>query len=566
MVPVEDGAAEGLPRRGILHVDAKAAALQLEDALDRPVLVHHDLGFDAHPGLRERSPAGGQCHHPPGHEELPPLGHLKAPDHASLLAMTLRIFNTLTGEKEAFAPLRPPKVGVYVCGVTSYDYSHIGHARCYVAFDVAVRVLRARGFDVTYVRNFTDIDDKIIKRASELGEAPGVLSSRFIEAYHEDMAALGVERADVEPKVTEHLPEILALIAKLVARGLAYASEGDVYFAVRAFPDYGKLSRRKLDDMKAGARVEPGEQKRDPLDFALWKAAKPGEPSWESPWGPGRPGWHIECSAMSEKYLGETFDLHAGGKDLVFPHHENEIAQSEGASGKLFARCWMHNGFVTIDAEKMSKSLGNFFTIREVTKKFEPEALRLFLLGTHYRSPINFSDVGVAEAERRLDYFYETLLKADELTDASVESGSMTTSPTFSATLDAALDDDFNTPEALAALSAPFTKLNDLLARPSKGKIAEVAALAGALREATEVLGLCQESPSDYLARRHARVMLERGLDPDRVNGLVAERTTARVGKDFARADALRQELLELGVEVKDTPTGTIWKPLLSGR
>jgi len=485
--------------------------------------------------------------------------------------MALRIFSTLTGEKEAFAPLRPPKVGVYVCGVTSYDYSHIGHARCYVAFDVAVRVLRARGFEVTYVRNFTDIDDKIIKRAGELGEAPGTLSERFIQAYHEDMAALGVARADIEPRVTQHLPEIVALIGKLVERGLAYPSEGDVYFSVRAFPDYGKLSRRRLDDLKAGARVEPGEQKRDPLDFALWKAAKPGEPFWESPWGPGRPGWHIECSAMSEKYLGETFDLHAGGKDLVFPHHENEIAQSEGASGKLFARVWMHNGFVTVDEEKMSKSLGNFFTIREVIAKFEPEALRLFLIGTHYRSPINFSDVGVAEAERRLDYFYETLLKADEAVGASGDPPPASPASgggegDFGSTLDAALDDDFNTPEALAALSAPFTKLNELLAKPGKAKLPETAALATALREATRVLGICQQAPSSYLARRYARVMLERGLDGARVEEMVARRTAARAAKDFAAADALRQELLALGVEVKDTPAGTVWEPLLSSR
>jgi len=480
--------------------------------------------------------------------------------------MALRIFSTLTGEKETFAPLRPPQVGVYVCGVTSYDYSHIGHARCYVAFDVAVRVLRARGFVVTYVRNFTDIDDKIIKRANELGEAPAALSARFIQAYREDMAALGVLPADVEPKVTDHIPEILALIARLVERGLAYPSAGDVYFAVRAFPDYGKLSRRKLDDLKAGARVEPGEQKRDPLDFALWKAAKPGEPWWESPWGRGRPGWHIECSAMSEKYLGETFDLHAGGKDLVFPHHENEIAQSEGASGKLFARAWMHNGFVTVDAEKMSKSLGNFFTIREVLKKFEPEALRLFLIGTHYRSPISFSDQGVAEAERRLDYFYETLLKADEVA-GNVAPGAAPAKPVdFAVELDLALDDDFNTPEALAAISAPFAKLNELATKPSKARLPEVAALAIALREATRALGICQEAPSNYLSRRYARVMAERGLDLAQVEELVNQRKAARAAKDFAAADALRQELLALGVEVKDTPSGTVWKPLLSGR
>ena len=315
--------------------------------------------------------------------------------------MAIRIFSTLSGVKEPLEPLHPPAVGMYVCGPTVYDMSHVGHARVYVAFDVVARQLRRRGYRLTYVRNYTDVDDKIIKRAAELGEQPQDVSERFIREYQKDRAALGVRPADVEPKVTQHVPEIVALIEKLVARGLAYPAAGDVYYAVRRFPDYGKLARRNLDDLKAGARVEPGEQKRDPLDFALWKGAKPGEPAWPSPWGPGRPGWHIECSAMSEKYLGESFDIHAGGKDLVFPHHENEIAQSEGASGKPFAKIWMHNGFVTLDQEKMSKSLGNFFTIRDVTAKFEPEALRLFLLSTHYRSPINFSDQALAAALAR---------------------------------------------------------------------------------------------------------------------------------------------------------------------
>ena len=513
---------------------------------------------------------------------LQPIASPPRPKHRSRLfvlkmsaAMALRIFNTVTGEKEPFVPLHPPRVGLYVCGPTVYDLSHIGHARVYVAFDVVVRVLRARGFEVTYVRNFTDVDDKIIRRATELCEAPAALSERFAAAYLEDMARLGVQRADVEPKVTDHLPEIVALIARLVANGLAYASEGDVYFAVRRFPSYGKLSRRKLDDLRSGARVEPGEQKHDPLDFALWKAAKPGEPCWESPWGRGRPGWHIECSAMSEKYLGETFDLHAGGKDLVFPHHENEIAQSEGASGKPFVKVWMHNGFVTLDQEKMSKSLGNFFTIREVLKKFEPEALRFFLLGTHYRSPLNFSDVGLAEAERRLDYLYETLLKAEELAagqaTVSAQPGLPAEPPAelppFRVTLEAALDDDFNTPEALAALSAPFSRLNELCGKPVKGAerkvaVAEAAALIASLRQATSVLGLCGESPAAYLARRYARVAAERGLDEKHVEALVLARTAARAGKDFARADALRQELAALGVELKDSAAGTAWKPI----
>ncbi len=472
--------------------------------------------------------------------------------------MALRIFNTLTGEKAVFTPLHPPKVGLYVCGPTVYDFSHVGHARVYVAFDVVVRVLRRRGYEVTYVRNYTDVDDKIIKRAAELGEKPEVLSERFIQAYDEDMAALSVLPPDVAPRVTRHLPEIVALIEQLVAKGRAYASAGDVYFAVREYPGYGKLSKRNLDDLKSGARVEPGDQKRDPLDFALWKAAKPGEPAWESPWGKGRPGWHIECSAMSEKYLGETFDLHAGGKDLVFPHHENEIAQSEGASGKPFCNVWMHNGFVTLDSEKMSKSLGNFFTIRDVLKRFEPEALRLFLLGTHYRSPINFSDVGLAEAERRLDYFYEALQKADETAAGVAAPGE---SFPFLDALDRALDDDFNTPEALAALSAPFTKLNELCAKP-KGHAPEIAALRLALRSGMSLLGLGQEPPAQYLHRRYARVIAERGLDVAKIDALVKARGEARQAKDYARGDALRKELAELGIDVKDGPAGSTWKPL----
>ncbi len=474
----------------------------------------------------------------------------------------------MTSEKEIFAPLHPPAVGIYVCGPTVYDMSHVGHARVYVAFDVVVRHLRRRGHRVTYVRNYTDVDDKIIKRALDLGQKPSEVSERFIREYQTDMATLGVAPADVEPKVTEHVPEIVALIGRLVDAGLAYPSEGDVYFAVRKFPSYGKLSHRRLDDLKAGARVEPGEQKRDPLDFALWKGAKPGEPSWPSPWGAGRPGWHIECSAMSEKYLGTTFDIHAGGKDLVFPHHENEIAQSEGASGQPFARIWMHNGFVTLDEEKMSKSLGNFFTIRDVTAKFEPEALRLFLLGTHYRSPINFSDKALAEAERRLDYFYETLAKADALAAGAVPADPAAAEAITSA-FDEALDDDFNTPEALAVLSPPFTKLNELAEKPGKGtqraaSQALAATLSKALREVGAVLGLYQRPPPEYLAERRAHLAVRRGLDVARVEALIAERTEARKAKDFARGDALRRDLAALGVEIMDGPTGTTWKIVAS--
>jgi cysteinyl-tRNA synthetase len=480
-------------------------------------------------------------------------------------AMAVRIFNTLTGEKETLAPLRPPVVGMYVCGPTVYDMSHVGHARVYVAFDVVARHLRRRGYQLTYVRNFTDVDDKIIKRAAELGEKPSDVSERFIREYLFDMAALGVRRADVEPKVTEHIPEIVALIEKLVARELAYPAAGDVYYAVRRFPDYGKLSRRNLDDLKSGARVEPGEQKRDPLDFALWKAAKPGEPAWPSPWGPGRPGWHIECSAMSEKYLGESFDIHAGGKDLVFPHHENEIAQSEGASGKRFAKIWMHNGFVTLDQEKMSKSLGNFFTIRDVTAKFEPEALRLFLLSTHYRSPINFSDQSLAEAERRLDYFYETLGKADALVAGSVPEPEPAPGEAVLAAFDEAMDDDFNTPGALAAFPEPLKKLNELTEKPGKGARAKesqslAAALARAVREACAVLGLCERPPAEYLKERRDHLAARRNLDVANVERLIADRSAARQAKDFSKADALRGQLAALGVEIMDGPSGTTWK------
>jgi cysteinyl-tRNA synthetase len=479
--------------------------------------------------------------------------------------MGLRIFNTLTGEKETFQPLQPQEIGFYCCGPTVYDMSHVGHARVYVAFDVVVRYLRWRGHRVKYVRNYTDVDDKIIRRAAELGETPSELSERFIREYLKDMASLGVGRGDVEPKVTEHIPEIVAIIEKLVGNGLAYASQGDVYFAVRLDPSYGKLSRRKLDDMRAGARVEPGEQKRDPLDFALWKAAKPGEPAWPSPWGEGRPGWHIECSAMSEKYLGTTFDLHAGGKDLVFPHHENEIAQSEGASGKPFAKVWMHNGFVTLDEEKMSKSLGNFFTIRDVIAKVEPEALRLFLLSTHYRSPINFSDKTLAEAEKRLDYFYETLGKVEQLIAGGPVSPepAMTEAPVAAFT--EAMDDDFNTPEALATLSGPFSKLNDLAEKPGKGaqrarSQSEAAALRKSMLEVGSVLGLYQRPPAEYLAERRSHLAARLGLDIAKVEDLIAQRNEARKAKDFARADAIRAELAALHVEIMDGASGTSWK------
>jgi cysteinyl-tRNA synthetase len=484
--------------------------------------------------------------------------------------MEIRAFNTMTNRKEPLQPLKDGAIGMYVCGPTVYDMSHVGHARVYVIFDVVARYLRHAGYKVTYVRNFTDVDDKIIKRANERGVPPGEISEKYIAEFLKDMGALSVERPDVEPKVTEHIPEIVALIQKIVARGMAYQSGGDVYFAVREYPGYGKLSKRNLDDLMAGARVDPSDLKRDPLDFALWKASKPGEPQWDSPWGKGRPGWHIECSAMSAKYLGETFDVHAGGKDLVFPHHENEIAQSEAASGKPFARTWLHNGFVQIDNEKMSKSLGNFFTIRDVLEKVEAEALRFFLLGTHYRNPINFSDVALADAERRVDYIYETIAKAQEKLEGKTPvPGELLEKekvekvvPSF----EAAMCDDFNAAEALGGLADAFALLNELAEKPKSKDKAAVLRTLHRLRADVDsigkVLGLFQQDPKAFLLRRREKKAKAKGIDQAMVEQRITDRATARKAKDFAAADKIRVELTAIGVEIMDTPAGTTWKVL----
>src|SRR5438874_9268846 len=405
--------------------------------------------------------------------------------------MPLRVFNTLANEKQDFTPVRPGRIGVYVCGITVYDLAHIGHARMLTAFDAAVRALRWMGWQVNFVRNWTDVDDKIIRRAGERGEDPQQFAARYIDECRRDMQALNILPADVEPKATENIPEMIEIISKLIERGHAYASAGDVYFSVRSFPDYGKLSKRNLDDLQSGARVEPGEQKHDPLDFALWKAAKPGEPAsvtWQSPWGPGRPGWHIECSAMSQKYLGTTFDVHGGGKDLVFPHHENEIAQSEAASGQPLARFWLHNGFVTIDAEKMSKSLGNFRTIRDLLRHWDGESLRAFLLSTHYRHPINFTEQALADADRRVEYFYESLAKGDAYLAQRKFGGEAKLLPESLDEFRAAMDDDFNTADALARVEHLYARLNARI--DAKAPAAEVAGLLRTARELSTVLGL----------------------------------------------------------------------------
>jgi cysteinyl-tRNA synthetase len=477
--------------------------------------------------------------------------------------MPLRLTNTLSDRKEEFAPLTPGRVGVYVCGITVYDLPHIGHARFLVAFDTAVRFLRWCKLQVTYVRNWTDVDDKIIKRANERGEDPAVFSARYIEECRRDMAPLGVASADIEPKATDHVPEMIALIQKLIAKGHAYESGGDVYFAVRSWPQYGKLSKRNLDDLLSGARVDPGELKRDPLDFALWKATKPGEPesvSWESPWGKGRPGWHIECSAMSQKYLGQTFDVHGGGKDLVFPHHENEIAQSEAASDQPLARFWLHNGFVTMDSEKMSKSLGNVRNIRDLLKSWDGESIRAFLLSTSYRHPINFNDNALADADGRVEYFYETLHKADAYLASKKFSGKgAIEGPTRDAFREA-MEDDLNTAQALAILSELFKQINAKI--DAKAPPQGVADLRAEVIDFGRVLGLGEREPTEAIRDRRSLAAHRKGIDPEWVEERIRERLAARKAKDFARADAIRNELSAKSVELRDAASGTDWRVL----
>ncbi|NVN99899.1 MAG: cysteine--tRNA ligase [Geobacteraceae bacterium] len=476
----------------------------------------------------------------------------------------LRIFNTMTSAKEEFKPITPGKVGMYVCGVTVYDNCHIGHARANVAFDVVYRYLRHSGYDVTYVRNYTDIDDKIINRANRDGVEFNVISERYIKAFDEDMARLNLALPTHQPKATEYVDEIIALVARLIAAGAAYPADGDVYFSVEKYEEYLKLSKRNLEDMQAGARVDVDERKQHPMDFALWKGAKPGEPFWTSPWGNGRPGWHIECSAMSMKLLGETFDIHGGGKDLVFPHHENEIAQSEAASGKPFVHYWMHNGFVNINSEKMSKSLGNFFTIRDILDTYDSEVLRFFLLSAHYRSPIDFSDQNLSDAEAGLERIYSSLAAMDELlASAGTASNSadelVEKVESLHGRFCEAMDDDFNTALAIAHLFDLVRALNKAIAEKSAsaellGRLkAEIARLA-------EVLGVFNSVPAEFLARIKSRKSSELSISTDEIEALVEQRSAARKARDFKLSDAIRDQLLAKGIELLDTATGTEWK------
>jgi len=488
--------------------------------------------------------------------------------------MSLAVFNSMGCRMEPFVPLVPGKVGMYVCGVTVYDLCHIGHARANVAFDIIVRYLRHSGYEVTYVRNFTDIDDKILKRAREEGSDYLAVSAKYIKAFHEDFDRMGLLRPSAEPKATEHIPEIVALVADLVKRGKAYPVDGDVYYSVKSFPEYGKLSGKNIEELMSGARVDVDERKADPLDFALWKASKPGEPAWDSPWGPGRPGWHIECSAMSMKHLGETFDIHGGGKDLVFPHHENEIAQSEASTGKPFARYWLHNGFVNIDNEKMSKSLGNFFTLREVLARVKPEVLRFFFASSHYRSPIDYSDQSIAEAKAGLDRLYNMKRKADDVRAAGVRPAGLPEGEELAPGSEApkrfaeAMDDDFNTAAALGRLFDAVRLLNRL-APPDPKEEPERAGrfLAGyaAVEPLFAVLGLLTSPSRSYFQETSAPAgaFAEGGparMPEGEIAARIEARRAARAAKNYAEADRIRKELDAAGVLLEDGKGGTTWK------
>jgi len=469
----------------------------------------------------------------------------------------LRIHNTLSGCVEDFNPIDPGKVRMYVCGVTVYDLSHIGHARALVTFDVVCRYLRYAGFDLTFVRNLTDVDDKIIKRAQKSGCSSEEVAEANIVAFTEDVRSLGCEPPDVEPRATRHVPEMIELIRELEGKGLAYAAGGDVYYAVDKFEGYGKLSKRRLDDMLAGARIEVDQRKRHPMDFVLWKGSKPGEPAWESPWGSGRPGWHIECSAMSSKYLGQPFDIHGGGNDLIFPHHENEIAQSEGAKGETFARYWMHNGMVTIGREKMSKSLGNFMTIREAVGRFGGEALRLFVLGTHYRSPLDFADDRLDESKRALDRLYEALARVDAALPGKGELARVERKKEILEDFQAGMDDDFNTARAVATL---FETIRELNRHIDAATWSEALACREALVEIGGVLGIGTRDPGDVLAGAKQAGLAEGRISEEEIERLIVERVEARSAKDFKRADSIRDELKSKGVILKDSPQGTTWE------
>lgn len=462
----------------------------------------------------------------------------------------MQIYNTMTRKKEELIPLKPGEISMYVCGPTVYNYFHIGNARPFVVFDTLRRYLEHRGYQVKFIQNFTDIDDKLIRKANEEGCTVQEIADRYIQEYYVDADALGVERATCNPRATEHVQQIIDLVQTLIDKGHAYPTDnGDVYFSVRSFPGYGKLSGQSIDDLESGARIDPTEQKRDPLDFALWKGAKPGEPAWPTPWGMGRPGWHIECSAMSMAILGESFDIHAGGQDLIFPHHENEIAQSEAATGKPFARYWLHNGYINVDNQKMSKSLGNFFTVRDIAKEFDLEAVRLFMLSVHYRNPVNFSRELIQQAEAALTRLRTARkrLREAQRTDGTPEDAAFTAAlDGYRARFEDAMDDDLNTADALGALFELARACNTFVSQPRGG--AAIDAAAALFDRLCGVLGLLQHAQEEAV--------------PAEALELLEQRQQARAARDFARADALRDQLKALGYAVEDTKQGPKLRPL----
>ncbi len=490
--------------------------------------------------------------------------------------MTIRIYNSLTRQKEDFVPQNDGKATMYVCGPTVYDLSHIGHARSAVAFDVIYRYLKFRGFEVTYARNYTDIDDKIIKRAKEEGVPPMELAERYIKAFDEDMDALGVRLPDHRPRATTTIRKIIEVTQTLIDKGYAYAVDGDVYYSVRRAKDYGKLSGKNIDELESGARVDVDERKNDPLDFALWKASKPGEPWWDSPWGKGRPGWHIECSAMCMEWLGETVDIHGGGKDLIFPHHENEIAQSESATGRTpYVKYWLHNGFVNIEKEKMSKSIGNILNIRDVLRDYTSEALRLFLLSSHYRSPIDYSRDSLKDSEAAVERFYKTLQRiGEECPEATKMEFCPCCNPDLFASILEAMDDDFNTAQVIGAVFKEVNRANRILdSAKAQGKVegvVELACIVSIFREAGSFLGIFDRSPADYFSGRYTQLSASMqsvntitaaltAISKEEIERLIKEREEARKNKDFKKADGIRQELLKNRILLEDTARGTVW-------
>ena len=477
--------------------------------------------------------------------------------------MSLLIYNTLTRKKEEFIPLIANQIGMYVCGVTVYDYCHVGHARAAIVFDTFYRYFQYLGYEVCFVRNFTDIDDKIINRANETGVDWQEVNQKYIAAFYEDMGKLNITAPTEEPKATAHIPEMLDMIQSLVDQDKAYETGGNVFYSIKSFKDYGSLSGKNIDDLQSGARVEINETKRNPLDFALWKKSKPGEPFWESPWGPGRPGWHIECSAMSKKYLGDTFDIHGGGKDLVFPHHENEIAQSCGCTGKKPVRYWVHNGFVNIDKEKMSKSLGNFFTIREVYKKYHPEALRLFLISSHYRSPIDFSEKNLDDATKVLSRFYEGLAgarkKIKSLTP-TLDFQKKVKNHALTEKFAAAMNDDLNTAVAIAHMNEELRNLNTAVLGNNNTSLEDIAVATAAWEAAGLILGLFARTPEEFEKELFEIKNINLDLDVSKIEQLITDRNSARQSKNWAEADRCRDELTKMGILIEDTLNETEWK------